>query len=171
MRARMRRSCGRTRGGRDPLNSFCGPLPLLHLAGEQQRSSKSQAAWGVLQKLQWHPEEGGSLREDEYAWHSLQIPHRSRSLHSSFMPILGTPPLLNSTVPPKGGAKQIPSEEEVAEHSHVMFAVVPVSHKTFNNEAFITERQKCSNNLNCVNLEFMQNSRKLFILGILTPRS
>lgn len=113
MRARMMRSCGRTRGGLDPLNSFCGALPLPLLAGEQQRSSRSQAAWGILQQLQWHPAEEGTLEEAESAWHSLQIPHKSMSLHSSCMPTLGTPPLLKSTVPPKGGAKQTLSEEKV----------------------------------------------------------
>lgn len=154
MRKRMMRSCGRTCDGLDPLNSFFGALPLPHLAEEQQRSSRSQAAWGILQQLQQHLEEGGFLREAESAWHSLQIPHTSISLHSSCMPILGTPPLLKSTVSPKGGAKHTLSEEEVADHSgHVTFAFVPAPDKTFNNEAFITEKQKCSNNLNCVNLE------------------
>lgn len=29
-----------------PLNPFCGVLPLLHLPGEEQRSSRAQAAQG-----------------------------------------------------------------------------------------------------------------------------
>lgn len=49
VRARMMRSCGRTCSSLDPLNPFCGTLPLPHLPGEQQRSSRLQAAWGILQ--------------------------------------------------------------------------------------------------------------------------
>lgn len=84
--ARMMRSCGRTHGGLDPLNPFCGALPLAHLPEEQQRSSRLQAAWGILQQLQWHPAEEGSLGEAGSAWLSLQILHRPFSLHSSCVP-------------------------------------------------------------------------------------
>ena len=68
-------------------------------------------------------------------------------------------------------AKQAHSEEEVA-WCHICLC----ASATFNNEAF-TLRQKCPNNLNCVNLEFMEaescsfghvNSKK--VMGVLSKK-